>query len=139
MTKIATVRSRSQHHRGLHNVLIVAFVVVLCGAGLMIETRAASQEFASENKLYADYVDATNLIREKHVDPPEYDALNRAGIQGMLRTLDPHSVYYDRKGFEELRREQRSVYYGIGASIQGCLHHGAVQGHSRISCRAALR
>lgn len=99
-------------------VWIIVVTVVFSAAGLLITTRAASQEFASENKLYADYVDATNLIREKHVDPPEYDALNRAGIQGMLRTLDPHSVYYDRKGFEELRREQRSVYYGIGASIQ---------------------
>jgi len=36
----------------------------------------------------------------------------------MLRTLDPHSNYYDRKSFEEMRMEQRSQYYGIGASIQ---------------------
>jgi hypothetical protein len=30
----------------------------------------------------------------------------------MLRTLDPHSNYYDRKSFEEMRLEQRSQYYG---------------------------
>ncbi len=80
--------------------------------------QAASQDFAAENKLNQDYVAATELIQQKYVDPPSYEVLNRAGIQGMLRTLDPHSVFYDRKGFEELRREQRSVYYGIGASIQ---------------------
>jgi carboxyl-terminal processing protease len=35
----------------------------------------------------------------------------------MLRSLDPHSNYYDREEFEELKTDQRSEYFGIGASI----------------------
>ena len=37
---------------------------------------------------------------------------------GMLRTLDPHSSYFDREEFDELKTDQRSEYMGIGASIQ---------------------
>jgi len=35
-----------------------------------------------------------------------------------LRSLDPHSNYYDREEFDELKTDQRSEYFGIGASIQ---------------------
>jgi carboxyl-terminal processing protease len=73
--------------------------------------------------LSRDYVAAIDLIREKYVEEVEYEALTTTAIQGMLRTLDPHSNYYDRKSFEEMRMEQRSQYYGIGASILG-RHHG---------------
>jgi carboxyl-terminal processing protease len=58
------------------------------------------------------------IIREKYVEKIDYEPLTTAAIQGMLRTLDPHSNFYDRKSFEEMRMEQRSQYYGIGASIQ---------------------
>src|SRR5499426_807822 len=68
--------------------------------------------------LSRDYVAAIDLIRENYVEDVEYEALTTTAIQGMLRTLDPHSNYYDRKSFEEMRMEQRSQYYGIGASIQ---------------------
>ena len=35
----------------------------------------------------------------------------------MLRSLDPHSNFYDAKEFEEQRADWRSEYYGIGATI----------------------
>ena len=35
----------------------------------------------------------------------------------MLRTLDPHSAYYDKKSFEDMRNDQRSQYFGIGSVI----------------------
>ena len=36
----------------------------------------------------------------------------------MLRTLDPHSNYFDKEEFDEMKTDQRSEYFGIGASIQ---------------------
>ena len=39
----------------------------------------------------------------------------------MLRSLDPHSNYYDREEYDELKTDQRSEYFGIGASIQNYL------------------
>jgi carboxyl-terminal processing protease len=96
---------------------IFVITLTLGAGGLLVSPLAASQDPA-EDKLFRDYVAATEIIKEKYVEPLEYDLLSKAGISGMLRTLDPHSNFYDRKGFEEFRREQRSHYFGIGASIQ---------------------
>ena len=35
----------------------------------------------------------------------------------MLRTLDPHSNFFDPKEFAGLREEQHGMYYGIGMLI----------------------
>ncbi len=69
-------------------------------------------------KLNRQFIQGLELIREHYLEPLDYEVLTRTAIQGMLRTLDPHSNYYDKKSFEETRNDQRSQYYGIGASIQ---------------------
>jgi carboxyl-terminal processing protease len=67
----------------------------------------------------SSFDEALNIIRENYVegDRLDYNSAFKSSIVGMLRTLDPHSNYYDRKEYEELRTDQRSEYYGIGASI----------------------
>ncbi len=81
-------------------------------------TNARTQEKVSQDKLFGDYIRGMEIIREHYVEEIDYEPLTTAAVQGMLRTLDPHSNFYDRKSFEEMRMEQRSQYYGIGASIQ---------------------
>lgn len=98
---------------------IFAITVVLSLSFAVPNPQAVSDDRAAQFRLSRAYVQAMELIREKYVEEVGYEALNTAAIQGMLRTLDPHSNYYDRKSFEEMRMEQRSQYYGIGASIQG--------------------
>lgn len=66
-----------------------------------------------------DFKEALGIIEEKYVDGNKLDYNNvyKSSIMGMLRTLDPHSSYFDREEFEELKTDQRSEYLGIGASI----------------------
>ena len=49
------------------------------------------------------------------VDPER--AIYHGAIQGMLRTLDPHSNFFDPKSFQLLREETRGKYYGVGMGI----------------------
>jgi len=98
--------------------LVVGVVFAIGVSGLLVRPLAAADDFAAENKLFRDWIVASDIIRENYVESPEYDLLTRASISAMLRTLDPHSNFYDRKSFDEMRREQRSHYYGIGATIQ---------------------
>src|SRR6185312_3290651 len=51
----------------------------------------------------------------------DYNSVYKSSITGMLRSLDPHSNYFDREEYEELKADQRSEYSGIGASIQSYL------------------
>ncbi|MBV9211342.1 MAG: S41 family peptidase [Acidobacteria bacterium] len=66
-----------------------------------------------------DFAEALSVIQENYVDGNKLDYNNvfKSSIIGMLRTLDPHSNYYDREEYDEFKTEQRSEYYGIGASI----------------------
>ena len=67
-----------------------------------------------------DFTDALSIIQQNYVDGKKLDYNNvyKSSIVGMLRTLDPHSNYFDREEYEELKTDQRSEYFGIGASIQ---------------------
>ncbi len=98
--------------------LIFAITTTMLISLAYVHPQAVGDDRSALDRLSRDYVAAMELIREKYVEEVEYEALTTTAIQGMLRTLDPHSNYYDRKSFEEMRMEQRSQYYGIGASIQ---------------------
>ncbi|MDQ6653284.1 MAG: S41 family peptidase [Acidobacteriota bacterium] len=67
-----------------------------------------------------DFDEALRVIHENYIEGSKLDhnAVFKSSIIGMLRSLDPHSNYYDRDEYEELKTDQRSEYYGIGASIQ---------------------
>lgn len=67
-----------------------------------------------------DFDEAMRVIQDNYVDGKklDYNSVFKSSIIGMLRSLDPHSNYYDREEYEELKTDQRSEYYGIGASIQ---------------------
>jgi len=49
------------------------------------------------------------------VDPDS--AFYRGAIPGMLRTLDPHSAFYDPKSWQLMREGQSGHYYGVGMLI----------------------
>jgi carboxyl-terminal processing protease len=67
-----------------------------------------------------DFAEALTVIQDNYVDGKklDYNTVFKSSIIGMLRSLDPHSNYYDREEFDELKTDQRSEYFGIGASIQ---------------------
>ena len=59
------------------------------------------------------------MIQEHYIDgnKVDYNDVYKSSITGMLRSLDPHSNYFDREEFEDMLTDQHSEYYGIGASI----------------------
>jgi carboxyl-terminal processing protease len=97
--------------------LVFGVTLTLLASSALVRPLAAADDSALEAKLKRDYIAASEIIRSNYIEPVEYDLLTKAAIQGMLRTLDPHSNFYDRKSFDEMRSEQRSQYYGIGATI----------------------
>jgi carboxyl-terminal processing protease len=67
-----------------------------------------------------DFTEALSVVQEHYVDGNKIDfnTVYKSSIMGMLRVLDPHSNYFDREEFEDMKTDQRSEYMGIGASIQ---------------------
>ena len=68
----------------------------------------------------SDLSEALAVIQTNHIDGRKLDYNNifKSSISGMLSVLDPHSTYFDPAEYAAFRTEQRSEYFGIGATIE---------------------
>jgi carboxyl-terminal processing protease len=66
-----------------------------------------------------DVDEALTVIQNNYIDGKnlDYNTVFKSSISGMLNVLDPHSTYLDAADFAAFKTEQRSQYYGIGATI----------------------
>ncbi|MBC8164278.1 MAG: S41 family peptidase [Bryobacteraceae bacterium] len=64
------------------------------------------------------FTDVFSVIRENAADPvSSAQAVNEGAIPGMLRKLDPHSVYFDPTHFEQLKEMEKSTRKGFGSIV----------------------
>ena len=109
--------------------LVAVFVIVIASVAGGVRSRAvrrhaasASQAAAGEkfeaDRIEADYHEAINTVEERYAGEIDYEKATQAAIQGMLFTLDPHSVYFPALEFKKLKEDQSSSFYGIGVQIQ---------------------
>ena len=57
------------------------------------------------------------LVEDHFVREADPEKLVEDAIDGLLRTLDPHSNYLDADSFSEMRDEQRGKFSGLGIQI----------------------
>jgi carboxyl-terminal processing protease len=145
---IVTRRSKTEHLRfvvkrisSYATLILLIFVLGLPGFVLAQKTqtqtgsstspgtgypgrRSARAPSAATAAVERDFDEALKVIQDQYVDGKKlnYNDVFKSSIIGMLRSLDPHSNYYDREEFDELKTDQRSEYYGIGASIQNYIY-----------------
>ncbi len=65
----------------------------------------------------ASYDEAMAVVSNNYAGDIDYERATQAAIQGMLSTLDPHSMFFSRAEFRKLHEDQDSRFYGIGVSI----------------------
>ncbi len=129
-------------------IVALAFIVVATIAGGMVDVlgrrptgpRAANKAIAGRD-VVDDYQEAVRVIGFEYAGDVDYEKATQAAIQGMLSTLDPHSMYFPRPEFTKLREDQDSRLIGIGVTIlrhrDGVYVQSAVQGTP--AARAGLR
>lgn len=60
-----------------------------------------------------------DLVEKNFSEPVNPDrAIYKGAVPGMLRTLDPHSNFFDPRDFQVLREDQKGHYFGVGMSVQ---------------------
>jgi len=59
------------------------------------------------------------LIKQDYVDPDKvsYKELTYAALRGMLSSLDPHSQFLDEDSFQDIQRETKGEFSGLGIII----------------------
>ncbi len=63
------------------------------------------------------FADVLSLIETNYVDEVEPDKLVEGAINGMLRSLDPHSSYMSEEMFKEMQVETEGEFGGLGIEI----------------------
>ena len=83
-------------------------------------TNSTGRTSPSGPAIKSDLAEALSVIQSNHIDGRklDYNAIFKSSISGMLSVLDPHSTYFDPIEYASFRTEQRSEYFGIGATIE---------------------
>jgi carboxyl-terminal processing protease len=98
------------------SVAILAVVLsALAGGALGSGLLARQDEVSTQYRIFTAALDA---IDREYVDEAPSDRLVYSAIDGMLKTLDPHSSFFDPRSYRQLRERQQGSYYGLGIQIQ---------------------
>jgi carboxyl-terminal processing protease len=82
---------------------------------LLVLTARAADDMETEVKRF---IDAYAAIEANAADPTDSQQLFFQGaIPGLLRRLDPHSVFFDPEQFEQLKKMQNSTQKGFGSIV----------------------
>jgi carboxyl-terminal processing protease len=57
------------------------------------------------------------MVKTDYVEPVDEKKLISDAITGMVASLDPHSVYFDKKSFKEFREGTSGRFVGVGIEI----------------------
>jgi carboxyl-terminal processing protease len=95
-----------------------AIALLFAGLLLVAPLRAEDDPAAALVPELAKMVDVFATVESEAADPVTPDhAIYEGAIPGMLRTLDPHSSFFDPSQFEQLKQMQQSEVKGFGTIV----------------------
>src|SRR2546423_3690383 len=109
--------------------IVAIFVIVAASVAGGVRSRSSRRHVTTVNssqrtedkyeadKIEADYHEAISTVEDRYAGEIDYEKATQAAIQGMLFTLDPHSVFFPANEFRKLKEDQSSSFYGIGVQI----------------------
>jgi carboxyl-terminal processing protease len=92
-------------------------VLIVVVTGIWIDVPTAKND--SDN-FYSDIIRFENVatkIHQNYVEDMKSEELIDNGIKGLLRTLDPHTSYFKRDQYEELKIHTEGKFGGLGIQI----------------------
>jgi carboxyl-terminal processing protease len=108
----------------------ILFTVLLCAllGGLYGQTVVATTtgDDSDVQTSFNAFTKVYDVVEQNYAEPLDPDSAifgasdtSLGAIPGMLRTLDPHSNFFDPRSFTRLREDQEGKYFGVGMSIRG--------------------
>jgi len=99
-----------------YSAAILAVVLSALAGGFLGSNLLARQDDVRQQ--YRIFTAALAAIEREYVETVPSDRLVYGAIEGMLKTLDPHSSFFDPRQYNQLRERQQGSYYGLGIQIQ---------------------
>ena len=87
---------------------------VLCAAAPAPQQEVQDADAVAMKRL----IDAFGIVTERGADPVDVDkAFYQGAIPGLLRQLDPHSVFFDPGQYDQLKQMETSTRKGFGSVV----------------------
>ena len=95
-------------------------VIILLGLFVLIGPYHDSRVSALDKGLYKDiktFNEVFDMVKKNYVEEVDSSALMQGAINGMIKSLDPHSTYMTPELYKELEVETQGRFGGIGIEI----------------------
>ena len=94
----------------LTSTLFLIFLVIFVSINVF-----ASDKIKKENEDLLQSV--IKLVQDEYIDETIEDEIVESAINGMLQSLDPHSLYLNQKDFKELTSDTKGEFGGLGIEV----------------------
>ncbi len=95
-------------------------VFVLLGFFIVFGPDTGNMVSALDKGIYKDiktFNEVLDIVKKNYVDEVEQQSLIQGAINGMIKTLDPHSTFMNAEMYKELEVETQGRFGGIGIEI----------------------
>src|SRR5262245_23067315 len=104
---------------------LFVFPVIVLGCSIVggfygpkVSLAAAQSPVEDLDKDVEGFSKALAVVEANFADKVSSDkTIYKGAIPGMLRTLDPHSNFFDPREYQLMREDQRGHYYGVGMQV----------------------
>src|SRR5262245_5514289 len=108
---------RFRPSRAIFCLVLVLMISAILGGMFGGQVRATTKGEEDTDVAIKHFSTILGLVEENYANDVDSDKAVYGAIDGMLRTLDPHSKFFDPKAFNSLREDQRGKYYGLGITV----------------------
>src|ERR1035438_2719750 len=108
--------------RKKRSLFVLPLLVFGCSfAGGLFGPKVKAAVTASDDltQAVASFAKAYAVVEDNFAGPVSPDeSIYKGAIPGMLRTLDPHSNFFDPRDYQLLREDQKGHYFGVGMQVR---------------------
>jgi carboxyl-terminal processing protease len=97
--------------------LLMTCACATLGGFLAVRVAEAARDPAGPYKKLDVFSHVLSLIENNYVEQVDETKLLYGAIEGMVRTLDPHSTFMDPRSYAALKEETEGEYGGIGLEV----------------------
>ena len=98
-----------------------SLLVIIClGVFVLLGLRNDSNVYALDKNIYKGiktFNEVLDMVQKNYVDEVESTTLIQGAINGMVKSLDPHSAFMTPELYKELEVETQGAFGGIGIEI----------------------
>jgi carboxyl-terminal processing protease len=98
------------------NLILLVFLIMLILLGPYGDSRVSAVDRNTYKNLKT-FSEVLDMVEKNYVEPVESEKLIQGAINGMIKSLDPHSVFMTADMYKDLEVETRGSFGGLGIEI----------------------